>query len=99
MLEDAHDDSADGRRMRRVNHTETRFWVRSVDAEPLDENRQAIIRRAFGDALHWIGPVYRRPGPETRDNLLCPLPNVVLVKERRGGEPSITQVVVHAAGG
>ena len=99
VLEDAHDDAPDGRRMRRVNHTENRFWVRAADGEPLDDGRQAHIRAAFGDALHWIGPVYRLPGRESRESLLCPLPNVVLVKERRGGEPPITRVVARAAEG
>ena len=33
VLEDA-DAEPDGRRLRRVNHTDTRFWVRSVERQP-----------------------------------------------------------------
>lgn len=98
-LEDAGDD-ADGRRMRRVNHTDTRVWVRSIEGEAIGEGRLAQVREQFGDALDWIGPVYRLQGlPEGRESLLCPLPHVVLVQERRKGGAAIMRTVAAAATG
>src|SRR5215207_4597387 len=83
-LEDAADDS-DGRRRFRVNHTATRFWVRSADREPIDDRRLALVGEVLGDSLAWIGPVYRLAGGQGREHLLCPLPHVLLVRPRRGG--------------
>ncbi len=56
-LEDAGEEP-DGRRMARVNHTDTRFWVRSADREPLDDQRVSLVWEILGDVLAWIGPVY-----------------------------------------
>jgi subtilisin family serine protease len=89
-------EAADGRRMQRVNHTDTRFWVRSIDGEPISDERFSEVRELFGDALHWIGAVYRLPGRGEhggRESLLCPLPHVVLVRERRQGGPSMVRAV------
>lgn len=99
-LEDARDEQ-DGRRMFRVNHTATRYWVRSLDGEPLDDQRIAILREIFGDALAWVGPVYRVTGKgenQGRENLLCPLPNVLLVRERRGTGTPVLRAAAAAAG-
>lgn len=100
-LEDAGEDP-DGRRMERVNHTDTRFWVRSVEGESIGDERLAQVRELFGDALDWIGPVYRLSGQAERggrESLVCPLPHVVLVKERRQGGPSIVRAVAALATG
>jgi hypothetical protein len=99
MLEDAADDQ-DRRRMFRVNHTDTRFWVRSPDGEPLDDSRQAAIREVFGALLAWIGPVYRLAGhaeSQGRETLLCPLPNVLLVRERRRAGTTLMRTAAAAA--
>jgi len=102
ILEDAGE-AADGRRMQRVNHTDTRFWVRSVDGESIGDERLDQVRELFGDALDWIGPVYRLSGRAERggrESLLCPLPHVVLVQERRqNGGRSIMRGVTAAATG
>jgi len=99
MLEDAGDE-ADGRRLQRVNHTDARFWVRSIDGEPIGEERVAQVREVLGAALDWIGPVYRLSGQgERRESLLCPLPHVILVQERRQGGPPVMRAVAAAASG
>jgi hypothetical protein len=94
--EDATDDP-DGRRRYRINHTDTRFWVRSADREPLGERGVAALREVLGDALAWIGPVYRLAGGHGREHLLCPLPHVLLVRLRRDGRaPSLLRAAAGA---
>lgn len=63
-----------------VNHTDRRFWVRTLDA-PIDDERLAQIEKTLGEVLAWAGPVYRAPLPG-RDGLLCPLPDAVLLRLR-----------------
>ena len=95
------EDERDGRSMFRVNHTSTRYWVRSVDGGPLDDQRIALLDDIFGDALAWVGPVYRLTGKgenQGRENLLCPLPNVLLVSERRGTGSPVLRSAAAAAG-
>ncbi|MBA3799955.1 MAG: hypothetical protein H0X18_12850, partial [Geodermatophilaceae bacterium] len=80
ILEDARDDR-DARTMERVNHTPTRFWVRSADGERLSDDRFSAIPEALGGIVAWVGPVYRLVGRgrlQGRENLLCPLPDVLL---------------------
>jgi len=76
------------RPLQAVNHTDRRFWVRSLDGA-LDDERIARIEKALGKDLAWVGPVYRlapRAGqaPDARVDLLCPLPNVLLARLRAG---------------
>lgn len=102
VLEDAGDDP-DARRFERINHTATRFWVRSADREPLDEGRIALLREVLGDVLAWVGPVYRLGGVQSRPigraALVAPLPHVVLVRFRRGVEGPVVRAVTGAARG
>ena len=101
VLEDSADD-ADGRRMERINHTDTRFWVRSADGEPLDEGRIGQLREVLGDVLAWVGPVYRLGGQvpvQGRRALVAPLPNVVLVRFRRGVEGPVGRAMAAAVRG
>ncbi len=71
----------------RVNHTPTRFWVRSVHGGAVDEGLIGRVRELFGGELAWIGPVYRMPNMSGRGGLLCPLPHALLVRLARGVEP------------
>jgi hypothetical protein len=84
MLEGERDKAA-RRPAAPVNHTRTRFWVRSLGGALSDEDL-ARIEKAFGKDLDWLGPVYRVPqaaaGGDERNALLCPLPDVLLARLR-----------------
>jgi len=63
-----------------VNHTDRRYWIRARDDRRIDRDRLEAIRRGFGASLEWIGPVYRLGQGTGRGNLVCPFPDVVLVR-------------------
>jgi subtilisin family serine protease len=63
-----------------VNHTDHRFWVRSLTDQPIDQQRFDALYNKLADVLDWIGPVYRLGDAKERGGLLCPLPNVLLIK-------------------
>jgi subtilisin family serine protease len=67
-----------------VNQTGERYWVRSHNGEPLDERILAAVEHRLQPVLDWIGPVYRFPETEGRGGLLCPLPNVLVIKPAPG---------------
>lgn len=93
-------DNTDARQMRRVNHTETRFWVRTKDHAPVGDDRIVLLREVFGEQLAWVGPVYRISGAargDSRDAILSPLPHVLLVRERKGTGPTVPRAVASAA--
>jgi subtilisin family serine protease len=88
MLEDAKEE---GEKKPRpvgeiVNHTETRFWVRSRSGKPVEAELAQALGKAFEGLLDWIGPVYRLANTRGRDGMLCPLPNVVVI--RPAGKPN-----------
>jgi hypothetical protein len=64
----------------RVNHTDRRLWVRSVDNGAIGDEHLTRIEASFSEELDWIGPVYRLAQLPGRQGLLCPLPNVLLIK-------------------
>ncbi|MBI5315365.1 MAG: S8 family serine peptidase [Nitrospirae bacterium] len=65
---------------RRVNHTATRMWITSTGKPALVSPGFATLLNRFGSDLEWIGPVYR-VGDNTDDRgLVCPLPNVLLIR-------------------
>ncbi|HVG22074.1 MAG TPA: S8 family serine peptidase, partial [Blastocatellia bacterium] len=72
------------RPMYTINHTNQRFWVRSQSGKPIDQQHYDNIEHALGDRLAWIGPVYRPSNTEGRAGLLCPLPNVLVIKPAGG---------------
>jgi hypothetical protein len=63
-----------------INHTDQRFWVRSHTRESIDAERFSAVENLFGEAIDWIGPVYKLPNINGRKGLLCPLPNVLVIK-------------------
>jgi hypothetical protein len=72
-----------------INHTDRRFWVRSSAGEAIDPKRLDALEEKFGAALEWAGPVYRMGNVEGRGGLMCPLPNVLLIRPKAqigGGE-------------
>jgi hypothetical protein len=85
-LEEAPGDEAAGARgMQRINHTDTRYWVRSIAGVKIDDDRLVRMRSAFDGALDWIGPVYRSRREPAAAALFCPLPNVLVVRQTPAG--------------
>ncbi|MFH8804576.1 S8 family serine peptidase [Streptomyces sp. NPDC017936] len=70
-----------------VNHTERRFWVRSLSGD-IDDELHNAIEAEFDDALEWIAPVYHHPLAPGRAGLHCPVPDVLLVKDEEAPPPS-----------
>jgi hypothetical protein len=63
-----------------VNHTNRRFWIRSLLGQLLGQTLIDAVETAFGEKLDWIGPVYRLGSTKDQTQLLCPLPNVLVIK-------------------
>jgi subtilisin family serine protease len=82
VLENGRESSSEdlGPQSEIVNHTDRRFWVLSVSGEAIDQERYQALQRELGDALEWIGPVYRLANTQGRGSLLCPIPNVLLLR-------------------
>lgn len=70
-----------------VNHTNQRFWIRSQTGRPIDQKLLSAIEQTFGSELDWIGPVYRLANAKGRGGLLCPLPNVLIIKPSTRPDP------------
>ncbi|GAB3319060.1 hypothetical protein GCM10027451_38460 [Geodermatophilus aquaeductus] len=73
---------ADAPPVEAINHSDTRFWVRSLRGE-IDDRRLEDVTAALGARLEWIGPVYRAADAPGRAGLYCPLPDSLVL---RGGE-------------
>jgi subtilisin family serine protease len=82
VLEDADDDEADlrARPFEFVNHTDRRYWVRSRSGEPIDQQRFDEAMNRLAGVVHWAAPVYRLAGTEGRGGLVCPLPDVLIIR-------------------
>lgn len=82
VLEDAREERKEGLRPMEevVNHTETRFWIRSRSGKPVDVELRQALEDAFEGLLDWVGPVYRLANTRGRDGMLCPLPNVLVIR-------------------
>ena len=65
-----------------VNHTDRRFWVRTIGEHAIGDELYARLRELLGARLQWIGPVYGLPGAEGRRGLLAPLPHALLILPR-----------------
>lgn len=63
-----------------VNHTETRFWIRTRSDAPVDDALWESLEKSFEGLVDWIGPVYRLDNTSGRDGMLCPLPNVLVIR-------------------
>lgn len=84
-LEDEADKPAP-RPAQAVNHTDRRFWVRSASGAELGDDFLAKVESSFGGELAWLGPVYRLPEMPGRLGLMCPFPNVILLRLRAATE-------------
>ncbi len=61
-----------------VNHTESRFWVRSDD--PINES--LLVELEARDEIDWVAPVYHRADLEGKLAYLSPLLDVLLLQFR-----------------
>ena len=66
-----------------INNTEQRYWLRSVDNSPIDDDEFAQIEKKLGDKVDWIAPVYRNPNERDSENHFSPIPTVLLIKKGR----------------
>jgi subtilisin family serine protease len=63
-----------------INHTETRFWIRSASEKPVDDQLIQGLLEVFDGLLDWVGPVYRIGTIKGLGGMLCPLPNVLVIR-------------------
>ncbi len=72
----------------RVVHAPTQFWIRSLNCQQeITQQTLARLIPIFGQALDWIGPVYKDPLASGRGAFTCAMPNVLLIKLRTGVTP------------
>lgn len=64
----------------RVNHTARRMWITSIGTPALASPGFTTLLNRFRAELEWIGPVYRVGGHTDERGLVCPLPNVLLIR-------------------
>lgn len=82
--EETEVDKDQGRQLEVINKTDQRLWIRSVEGGPIGEDTIKKLREDLEKFKpDWMGPVYAMPNAEGRKGLLCPLPNVVIVKPAR----------------
>jgi hypothetical protein len=73
--------SQDDRLRVEVNHTETRYWLRSANGSPIRDEDFARIVGILGDRIAWVGPVYRATDESRQSHLIAPLPHVILIRK------------------
>lgn len=66
-----------------INHTPRHFWVRLRSAAAA-----AALERLLQGRLEWIGPVYMLERTRGLEGLVCPLPNVLLIRPASPSDPS-----------
>lgn len=81
-----------------INHTGQRFWVRTRDGRPISEERHQELRNKLDGRLEWEGPVYRLTPGQGRGSMLCPLPQVLLIKPAPQKGPDNRKVIDRMAG-
>lgn len=65
-----------------VNHSETRYWVRSLDAS--SEDVAADLEEH--EEIDWVAPVYKKRGMDGPQSRLAVIPDVLLVRYEDGVE-------------
>jgi subtilisin family serine protease len=63
-----------------INNTETRFWIQTSSKKPVDHQLIQGLKDVFYGSLDWIGPVYRLFKTKGFGGMLCPLPNVLVIR-------------------
>ncbi|TVP41370.1 S8 family serine peptidase [Candidatus Nitrosocosmicus arcticus] len=62
-----------------INNTNTRFWItRELDWTVAD--LIGALKIYLGPAYDWVGPAYTNPKIPGEKGIICPLPNVLVVK-------------------
>jgi hypothetical protein len=81
MVIESAQPGAPGRITERINHTNTRFWVRSTNDKPISDASYREVEAAFPGTLEFISAVYRLSEAPVRGGMASPLANVILIKE------------------
>lgn len=85
VLEDNYDRKEKNKHWDQVNHTPTRFWVRSNAGNDIADEKISAIQNKLQGQLEWIGPVYdslyNTSSQRRLRNKFCPLPNVILMEK------------------
>jgi subtilisin family serine protease len=88
VLED-DDEDVEGRQFfERINHSPERFWIRSRDGAPIDEQ---AVEALYGLDVEWIAPVYRSRQVEGRKGFLTFLPHVILLETDEEGDLPVAE--------
>src|SRR2546421_3775234 len=79
------DDATESKRHAIVNDTGLRSWIRWVGVDaPTDQHLEALEKALSTLApLIWIGPAYRLGGKDRPGSVVCPVPNVLVIKPRQ----------------
>jgi hypothetical protein len=93
LLEDIKDKKEKNKYWNQINHTSTRFWVKSADGRDISDQQFSAIQSKLKAKLDWIGPVYSTSQNERAETRFCPLPNVMLIekseKQKKGQDAII----------
>ncbi len=68
-------------RWKRVNHTPTRFWLKTADDTPINDAQFSNLEKQLAGQIEWLGPVYEAYSSDGKSNCFCPQPDVVLVSK------------------
>jgi hypothetical protein len=71
-----------GNRSLQINHTDRRFWLRSINQEPIDDQTFARLEERLADVIAWIAPVYVMANARGHSDYLAAVPTVLLVLKR-----------------
>jgi hypothetical protein len=81
VLENNRNKDEENEDWNQVNHTATRYWVKSADGSDITDKEYAVIQSKLKAKLSWIGPVYGTSQSEKKETKFCPLPNVILIEK------------------
>ncbi len=65
-----------------INHTDRRFWVRTIDRTPLSDKLRRLLEKQLKNQLAWIAPVYQTIGIPGLKGVVAPVPDTLLIKPR-----------------
>ena len=78
-----------------INHTNKRIWIRSLESKVRDQSSLDKLQRTLENKIDWIAPVYNLEGKEgeNEDNIICPLPNVLIIKPRTKNKEEMDKIL------